>query len=388
MAPFIVMEVMDAANKRQSSGQPVYHMEVGQPGTGAPAKAREAVAAALLAGDQMGYTPAAGLPSLRRRLVEHYAAAYGILTLDPDRILVTAGSSAAFTAVFAAAFNPGDHVAVASPGYPCYRNVLAMLGLVEVPVPVGAATNYQPTPDLLDAAAQARGVRLAGVVVASPSNPTGTMLHPEDLRALAAYCDRRGMRLVSDEIYHGITYGSRAQATALSYSSTAIVVNSFSKYYCMAGWRVGWTVVPEDLVAAVTKVQQNAFISAPTISQIGALAALDAAEELDGNVATYRKNRALLLAGLPAAGLRADEMADADGAFYLYLDVGRYTDDSSAFCRKMLNETGVACTPGVDFDQQRGHRHLRFSFCQGTDVIVSAIAALTDWLPRQPRTLP
>eukprot|EP00668_Euglena_longa_P046205 GGOE01061889.1.p1 GENE.GGOE01061889.1~~GGOE01061889.1.p1 ORF type:complete len:414 (+),score=84.44 GGOE01061889.1:179-1420(+) len=383
MASFIVMDVLDAANDRERSGKPVYHMEVGQPGTGAPTKSREAVQGALMRAEQMGYTAAAGLLSLRQRIVHHYADTYGFHHLHPGRLFVTSGSSAGFTLVFAAAFNPGDRVAVASPGYPCYRNVLRMLSIIEVPIPVDASTNFQPTVSLLQQASE--DGPLAGLIVASPSNPTGTMLHPEELHTICKYCDQTGIRLISDEIYHGITYGTRQQATAVSFSDSAIVINSFSKYYCMAGWRVGWVIVPEELIEAVNKVQQNAFINAPTISQIGAEAAMDCTEELDANIETYRRNRALLLEGLPKAGMPVSDMATSDGAFYLYVDVSRYTTDSLAFCRKVLEETGVACTPGVDFDQQRGWLFCRFSFCQRTEAIQAAISALQDWLPQQPR---
>eukprot|EP00667_Euglena_gracilis_P012160 EG_transcript_12479 len=383
MSSFIVMDVLDAAHERERQGKPVYHLEMGQPGTGAPSKAREAVQEALQQGEQMGYTAAAGLLPLRKRLVRHYADTYGVRHLHPGRLFITAGSSAAFTLAFASAFNPGDRVAVASPGYPCYRNVLRMLSIVEVPILVDASTNFQPTVALLQRAAEEGP--LAGLIVASPSNPTGTMLCPEELQAICEYCDTAGVRLISDEIYHGITYGTRQQSTAVSFSNSAFVINSFSKYYSMPGWRIGWVIVPEELVDAVNKVQQNAFINAPTIGQIAALAALDCTEELNINVETYRHNRALLLEGLPKAGMPTSDMATSDGAFYLYVDVSRYTTDSLLFCRKILEETGVACTPGVDFDQQRGKHFCRFSFCQRTEAIEAAVAALQDWLPRQPR---
>ncbi|MEX0760238.1 MAG: aminotransferase class I/II-fold pyridoxal phosphate-dependent enzyme, partial [Tistlia sp.] len=340
IAPFIVMDVLRAANERQAAGADVLHLEIGQPGTPAPAAVRAAAKRAI---DEqaIGYTDALGLPALRRRIARHYAETYGV-EVDPARVAVTPGSSGGFLLAFLAAFDPGDRVALAAPGYPAYRNILGALGLEPVLLEAGPAERYQPTPALLE-----RAGPLAGVIVASPSNPTGTMLGEAEMAALADWCGQAGVRLVSDEIYHGIGYGSRA-VTALERDDRAIVVNSFSKYYSMTGWRLGWLVLPEELARPVECLGQNLFISAQSVSQYAGIAAFDCTEELDGYVAGYARNRALLLERLPAAGL--DRLAPADGAFYLYADVGHLTNDSQAFCRRLLAETGVAITPGIDFD--------------------------------------
>jgi aspartate/methionine/tyrosine aminotransferase len=264
-------------------------------------------------------------------------------------------------------------VALASPGYPAYRNILKALGVEAVEVPVGPETNFQPTPGLLE---RIDG-RLDGLIVASPSNPTGTMIHRDGLKAIVDYCAGRGVRLISDEIYHGITYGEPAE-TALAFSGDAVVVNSFSKYYSMTGWRLGWMVVPAELLRPVECLAQNLFISPPTVSQYAALAALSCRAELDGHVARYARNRELLLRELPKAGF--GRMASADGAFYLYADVTHMTNDSSAFCARMLAETGVAATPGVDFDPERGNRYVRFSFAGRTEDMAEAARRLIAWL--------
>ena len=368
--PFIVMDVMRAANERAQRGEDVLHLEVGQPGTPAPAKVL-AAAANMLGADRLGYTDAFGVPPLRRRIVEHYRGYYGI-TVDERRVVVTTGSSGAFVLAFLSAFDAGDRVALASPGYPAYRNILAALGVEVVDLLVGAETNYQPAPGVLDAVDGG----LDGLIVTSPSNPTGTMIDGEGLAALVSLCRERGIRLVSDEIYHGITYEMRAQ-TALAFTDTAIVINSFSKYFSMTGWRLGWMVVPEDLLRPVECLAQNLFISPPTLSQLAAVAAFDCSEELDGHVARYARNRNLLLAELPKAGF--DRLAPAEGAFYLYADVAHLTNDSQEFCRRMLAETGVAATPGVDFDPQRGNRFVRFSFAGPTGEMAEAARRLIAW---------
>jgi len=369
--PFIVMDVMRAANERQAAGRDVLHLEVGQPGSGTPAAVVEAVGRAL-ADDRMGYTDALGLPALRRRIARHYAETYA-LDVDAERVVVCTGSSGAFVLSFLGAFEAGDRVAMASPGYPAYRNILTALGVQPVDLPVGPETNFQPTPDILD---RVDGP-LDGLIVASPSNPTGTMVSREGLQALVGYCAERGIRLVSDEIYHGITYGEPAQS-ALACACDAIVVNSFSKYYSMTGWRLGWMVVPEALVRPMECLAQNLFISPPTVSQHAALAAFDCRDELDGHVARYARNRELLLKELPKAGFGS--MASADGAFYLYADVAHMTNDSSEFCSRMLAETGVAATPGIDFDPTRGTRYVRFSFSGKTEDMAEAARRLIDWL--------
>ncbi len=369
---FIVMEVMRAAAEREKSGADVLHMEVGQPGTGAPQGVIDAARSAL-DDHRLGYTVALGIPELREAIARHYRDYYGV-RVPADRIVVTTGSSGAFILSFLSAFDPGDRVALAAPGYPCYRNILSALGIEPVPLMSTLEDRFQPTPELLDRARAEKP--LDGLIVASPSNPTGTMLDTGAFRALIDYCDRYGIRLISDEIYHGITYRRRAD-TAAAFSTDGIIVNSFSKYFSMTGWRLGWMVVPEDLMRAIESLAQNLFISPPTLSQIAGVAAFDCREELQANVARYAANRELLLRELPNAGFT--ELAPSDGAFYLYADVGRMTNDSEAFCRKILNEAGVAVTPGVDFDSQRGNRFLRFSFAESTEEIAAAVAALKAW---------
>ena len=369
--PFIVMDVLRAANERAAAGETVHHLEVGQPGTRAPRRVIEAAQQALEA-DLIGYTDAFGIPPLRQGIVAHYRAQYGV-ELDPSRVVVTTGSSGGFLLAFLAAFDVGDRVALAAPGYPAYRNILSALGVEPVLLAAGAEQRFQPTPELLD------GVDgpLDGLIVASPSNPTGTMLGRGEMQALVSYCADRGMRLVSDEIYHGISYDWPA-VSALELSADAVVINSFSKYYSMTGWRLGWMVVPTDLKRPIECLAQNLFISAPTLSQLAGVTALDCRAELDDYVACYARNRALLLDELPKAGF--ESLAPADGAFYLYADVANLTNDSEAFCKRMLAETGVATTPGVDFDPARGHRFLRFSFAGPEATMAAAAERLKTWL--------
>ncbi len=370
--PFIVMDVLREANRRQAQGNDILHLELGQPQTGAP---RAVVAAAhrALDCDALGYTEAFGMLALRQRIAAHYAATQKI-SVSPENIVVTTGSSAGFVLGFTAAFDAGDRVALASPGYPGYRNILLAQDIEPVAVPTGPETRFQPTPALLDRI----GGRLDGLIVASPSNPAGTMLGEDEMQALVEYCRDRGIRLISDEIYHGITY-ARDGVSALRYGSDAIVVNSFSKYFSMTGWRIGWMVVPDDLLRSVECLAQNLYISAPTLAQIAAEAVFDCTEELDANVARYAANRTLLLEGLPKAGF--DRLASADGAFYIYADVSRFANDSEAFCRRMLDETGIATTPGTDFDPDRGNGYLRFSFSGATENIAEAVRRLKLWGP-------
>ncbi len=368
--PFIVMDVLRAANQRAARGEDVLHLEVGQPGTSAPRPVLDAARAAL-EGDRIGYTDAAGLPSLRARIARHYSETVGV-EIDPARIAVTTGSSGGFLLSFLSCFDPGDRVALAAPGYPAYRNILTALSVEPVLLETEMAHRFQPTPELLDAVTG----RLDGLIVASPSNPTGTMLGHAELSELVAYCGDRGIRLISDEIYHGITYGAPA-VSALELTGDAIVINSFSKYFSMTGWRLGWMVVPEALTRSVECLTQNLFISAPTLSQVAGEAAFDCREDLDKYVAAYGRNRALLLKELPDAGF--DRLAPADGAFYIYADVTRRTNDSEAFCKRMLAETGVAAAPGTDFDPRRGGRFVRFSFAGPEADIVQALSRLRDW---------
>ena len=374
--PFLAMDVIAAANRRQATLPPgaprVIRMEVGQPGTGAPAGAVVAAQAALRSGCTLGYTEALGLRSLREGITRHCAARYGA-EVSPGRVAVTTGASAAFPLAFLAAFDRGDRVALAAPFYPPYVNILTALGLVPVVLETGAETRFQPTVAMLEAMARGPGGLPDGLIVASPGNPAGTMLRPEELRGIAEWCHARGVRLVSDEIYHGLQY-EVAVATAASFSPSAIVINSFSKYFSMTGWRVGWMVLPQDLVRAVECLAQNLFISAPHLSQVAAEAALGCGPELDANVAAYRRSRALLLREMPGVGF--DRLSPAEGAFYLYADVSERTGDSVAFCARMLEQAGVATTPGMDFDRVRGGRFVRFSYCGAEADVAEAVERL------------
>jgi aspartate/methionine/tyrosine aminotransferase len=373
--PFLVMDVIAAANARAATLPPgaphVIRMEVGQPGTGAPAGAVAAVAAALRSGESLGYTEALGRRSLRTRIAAHYRDWYG-LTVPVERIAVTVGASGGFPLAFLAAFNPGDRVVLTAPFYPPYVNILTALGIRPVIIEAGPETRFQPSVALLE--------RLDpppdGLIVASPCNPAGTMLHPDELCAVAAWCDGAGVRLISDEIYHGLNYDTPI-ASAASSSPHAVVVNSFSKYFSMTGWRIGWLLLPEDLVRPVECLAQNFFISAPHISQIAAEAAFDCHDELQANVARYRRSREHLLGALPHVGF--DRLSPAEGAFYLFADIADRSNDSVAFCARMLAEVGVAATPGVDFDRTRGARFVRFSYCGPEADMHEATARLARW---------
>jgi aspartate/methionine/tyrosine aminotransferase len=367
--PFIVMDVMAAAAEKEAAGDTVIHLEVGQPSTPAPQGALVAAHAALDS-DRIGYVAALGLPALRERIARHYRDTYGC-EVSPERVIVTTGSSGGFPLAFLASFDAGERVALAAPGYPAYRNILAALNLEAVDLPTSAADRFQPTVQALEKAGP-----IAGLIVASPSNPTGTMVARAELAELARWCERHGVRLISDEIYHGIVYEGQA-TSAVEVSEQAIVVNSFSKYFSMTGWRVGWLVVPPDLVRPIERLSQNFFISVPTLSQHAAIAAFDCREELDGHVRRYRANRDLLLAGLPAAGL--DRLTPAQGAFYLYADVSHLTNDSRDFCKRMLQEAGVATTSGIDFDRARGAGTLRISFAGSTAEMEEAVRRLKAW---------
>ena len=374
--PFYVMEVMRAAERRLAAGEEVLHLEVGQPSTAAPAGAREAAHRAI-DGDVLGYTTAAGLEPLRVRIAEHYDEWYGV-GVDPDAVVLTVGASGAFVVAFLSAFDAGDRVVVPSPGYPCYRNALGALGVDVIDLPTTIDTRFQPTIRQLDAVGPADGL-----VVGSPSNPTGTMLDAERLDGVARWCREHDAWFVSDEIYHGITFAGAAP-TALTYDPDAIVINSFSKYYSMTGWRLGWMVVPDRLRDAATRVAQNVTIAAPTVAQHAALAAFDCTEELEANVERYAHNRVILLDGLRAAGFT--ELAPADGAFYVWARVDHLTGDregvadSQALCARWLDELGVATTPGIDFDPTHGHRFVRFSFAGSSDDISAAVQRLGEWV--------
>ena len=378
-APFIVMDVIAAANARAAALPPgapgLIRMEVGQPGTGAPRGAAEAAIRALQAGAPMGYTEAFGLPSLRARIARHYVERYGV-TVPEGRIAVTVGASGAFPLAFLAAFDPGDRVAMAAPFYPPYANILTALGMRPVLLPCDASTRWQPNVAMLEALDPPPD----GLILASPCNPAGTMLAPGELAAIASWCEARGVRLVSDEIYHGLTYGEVGEATAAGLSGSAVVVNSFSKYWSMTGWRVGWLVLPEDLRRPVECLAQNLFISAPHVAQVAAEAAMDCVPELEANRERYRRSRALLLRELPRAGF--DRLSPADGAFYLWADIGALTNDAREFCARMLAEAGIAAAPGMDFDRERGHRFLRLSYCGPETEMAAVPGRLAGWLGR------
>ncbi len=368
--PFIVMDVMRAAEERERAGGDVLHLEVGQPATAAPRKVIEAAEQALR-DDRIGYTNALGMWELREAIAKHYGGAYGV-SVAPDEVVVTTGSSGGFVLSFMAAFDAGDRVALASPGYPAYRNILTGLGVEVVDLPTTLEDNFQPTVARLEALDQVPD----GLIVASPSNPAGTMIHPEEFKALIEYCRVHGIRLISDEIYHGITYGVPC-VTALNHTRDAVIINSFSKYYSMTGWRLGWMIVPQDLQRSIECLAQNLFISSPAISQLAGIAAFDCVEELEANVQHYARNRELLLDKLPKAGF--SRLAPAEGAFYIYADVSEMTDDATDMCRRMLAEIGVAATPGVDFDPTRGHHFVRFSFAGGEAEVAEAADRLITW---------
>ena len=373
--PFRVMDIIAAANARQAAlpeGAPrVIRMEVGQPGTGAPRGAVAAVAAALREGAPLGYTEAFGTPWLRARIAAHLEEWYG-LRVPERRIAVTTGASGAFPLAFLAAFDPGDRVALAAPYYPPYVNILTALGMRPQVIETSEATRFQPTVALLERL----DPRPEGLIVASPSNPAGTMLHAEELAALARWCDANGVRLISDEIYHGLHYAS-PPATAAAFSDHAVVINSFSKYFSMTGWRIGWMVLPEDLLRPVECLAQNLFISAPHVSQVAAAAAFDCHAELQDNLGVYRRSRALLLAELPKAGFT--RLSPAEGAFYLFADIRERGEKATAFCRRMLAECAIAATPGVDFDAARGEDFVRFSYCGPEADMREAAARLRAW---------
>lgn len=371
---FVAMDVLAEANRRDAAGEDIIHMEIGQPASPAPDKAREAVRQALDSGAH-GYTDATGLPDLRARIARYYAERHAV-EVAPERIIVTTGSSAGFTLAFLMLFDAGGALGLPQPGYPCYRHIASALGLRAVAVEAGPAEQWMPTPRALEEAG-ARADGLDGLIVASPANPTGTMLGYEDFAALIDYCRSRGMWFISDEIYHGLEHTIDAQ-TALRFSDDAIVINSLSKYYCMTGWRVGWMVVPERLVRAAERLQQNLYICAPTLSQIAAIAAFDASDELDAIKAGYARNRAHLLRVLRESGL--GEMAPADGAFYIYADVSHLTDDSREFAARALREARVAITPGIDFDPDNGHRYVRFCYAGSFAEMDKGAKRLTEWI--------
>ncbi len=372
--PFYVMEVVAAAQEREQSGEAVFHLEVGQPSTGAPKGAIDA-AHRLLDSDTLGYTTSRGIPELAPAIASHIGAQYD-LDVDPGRIAITQGASGAFVLTLLAAFETGARVGVTTPGYPCYRNMLTALGMKPVAIDVDSSTRFQPTTELLEAAGP-----LDGVIVASPSNPTGTVLSSSEMTNLVNWCDDNDVRFISDEIYHGLTYGDTEVVTATSLSDNAIVINSFSKYFSMTGWRIGWTVLPTELTGLVDRLAQNLVICPTALSQHVALAALDCREELDQHVVRYTQNRQILLDGLPKAGMT--DLAPADGAFYIWARTDHLAADSKLLAAEWLRMLGVAATPGVDFHPTNGHKYMRFSFCGSPETMRGAVDALQKWRLRQ-----
>jgi aspartate/methionine/tyrosine aminotransferase len=371
--PFHAIAIGELAYDLASQGRSVIHMEYGQPSTGAPAAAI-AVAHRVLDADAMGYWEN---PGLKARISQLYAEEHGV-TIRPEQVILTCGASPALVLALSTLFAPGARVALARPGYVAYRNVLKALHMQPLELDCGAAERFQLTAAQLAALDPAPD----GVIIASPANPTGTVIAPDELARIAQVCAARGIRIVSDEIYHGISYVGPVRST-LAVAPDALVVNSFSKYFSMAGWRLGWLVVPPDLVEPARARMGNLFLTPPSLAQHAGLAAMDCRAELDGHVATYARNREAMLAGVGRLGLR--RIAPPDGAFYIYADVGHLTDDSLAFCRRMLQETGVATAPGIDFDPVRGHRFIRFSFAVSTALVEEALARLEPWFAAQPR---
>jgi aspartate/methionine/tyrosine aminotransferase len=373
--PFIVMDVMAAAAQREAQGAHIIHMEVGQPAAPAPATAIKATQGALARG-RIGYTETLGIPSLRARIARHYQDAYD-LALDPARVVVTTGSSGGFILAFLSMFEPGDRVALANPGYPPYRHILSALGCEPVLIETSAETRWALSAKALIAAHQR--APLKGVVIASPANPTGTMMDADALTRLIAVAEAEGIRVISDEIYHGLDYAFAAE-TAANTSERVVVINSFSKYFCMTGWRVGWMVVPDPLVRPIERLQGNLAISVPTLAQVAAEAAFDGREEMEAVKHGYEENRRILTEGLPKAGL--DKFLPVDGAFYLYADISRFSDDSLDFAKRMLNEANVAATPGIDFDPVNGRHFLRFCYAGSSAEIHEAVDRIGRWLKR------
>ncbi len=372
---FLAMQVMQRAKEMQAAGEDLVHLEVGQPSTPPPDAVCKALENSLKYTESHGYAVGLGLPELRKRIACHYHDWYQ-LSVDWQKIAVTPGSSLGFAIAFLSAFNQGDRVAIATPGYPAYFNLMLAVGITPQLLPARAEQNWMPDLDALVAS----GNIPDGLLLASPANPTGVVMRDDELEAVCKWCDQHGVRLIMDEIYHGLTFGKRT-ASALTYSESAIVINSFSKYFCMTGWRLGWMVLPDDLVAVSERLAQNLYISAATINQIGAIAAFDCCAELDANIPRYLENRDILYRGLPPEFL--GDHAPSDGAFYLYADVKALTNDSIDFAGRILNDTGVAMTPGVDFDKDAGRTHLRLSYAGSTADMKEAVKRIKGWLAIQ-----
>ena len=369
ISPFIVMDVMRAANAREVIGEDVLHLEVGQPSTPAPRLVVE-TAKSMMDSNLIGYTDALGTRALRERLSNYYKTYYNIET-SADSIVITTGSSGAFMLSFLAVFDHGDKVGLTVPGYPAYKNILRALGVEVIEIPVGAETGFQLNVEILSKL----GVSLDGLIIASPSNPTGSMLSEPCLREICNWCAAQKVRLISDEIYHGITFQQKA-ISALKFNKDAIIINSFSKYFSMTGWRIGWMILPDNLIRTIECLAQNFFISPPTLSQLAAISVFDCTDELDANVERYRRNRDILLEELPKAGFGA--LAPADGAFYLYANISSLASDSEDFCSNLIANTGVAITPGVDFDTNYGKDFVRFSYAGETSDIREASRRLKE----------
>lgn len=368
--PFYAISVSGLAQRLKAEGRQVIHMEFGQPSTGA-SKAAIARAHEVLDADAMGYWSS---EPLKARICRHYAETYGV-TVEPRQITLTCGASPALVLALSATFRPGDVVAMARPGYVAYRNSVRALHMVPLEIACGPETRFQLTAEMLAALEPAP----KGVILASPANPTGTIIPADELAAIARVCRERGIRIISDEIYHGLTYGEPTRSM-LEFAPDAIVVNSFSKYFSMAGWRLGWLIVPPEEASRAVAYMGALYLTAPSLAQHAALVAMDSRDELEGHLQTYRRNRELLLSALPALGL--EKIAPPDGAFYIYADVGRLTDDSLAFCKQLLTDTGVATAPGIDFDPIDGHRFVRMSFAVSTPEIEEAIRRLVPWFEK------
>lgn len=374
VGPFIVMDVMENARKLEEQGHHIIHMEVGQPSTGAPQKAIEALTNAM-ENDALGYTVALGLPELRTGIAKLYKDWYG-LDISPERVVVTAGSSAAFQLAFISLFNPNDNVAIGDPGYPSYRNTLKALSLNPVSIETTLENRYQPSVSDLQ-----KHDDLDGLLVASPSNPTGTMLDKDALKALIDHCQKNDIAFISDEIYHGIEYDKKA-VSALEISDDVYVINSFSKYFSMTGWRIGWMVVPQNHVRRIERLMQNLFICAPNASQVAATAALDCQDELSKNLEVYARNRDYLMQELPKAGFT--KIAPPDGAFYIYADVSDFGSNSVDLANEILENAKVSVTSGLDFDPKRGNTTLRFSYARSHEDMIEGVKRLKEWYKKRP----
>ncbi|MCK5793001.1 MAG: aminotransferase class I/II-fold pyridoxal phosphate-dependent enzyme [Ketobacter sp.] len=372
ISPFLVMEAFREAHEVTKTGADVIHLSLGQPASKPPQQVLQKVAERMME-DKLGYTDACGIPALRERIAKHYRDEYG-LEVPAERVFITIGSSAAFFLSMLCAFNPGDKLAIARPCYPAYPNMMKALDLVPVYLHTTTEDNFQPTVAMLEALPE----KPQGLVIASPSNPSGTVIGPKRMKQLVEYCEQHGIRLISDEIYHGVTYGQRETSSVLEHSQQMIIINSFSKYYLLPGWRLGWVVMPENLCRPYETMLQNFFISPPAIAQHAALAVFECKDELDEVVRGYAVNRQILLDELPKAGF--NELSPAEGAFYIYANVSSLTNDSREFCRRMLNEAHVCAVAGLDFDKESGHAYVRFSFAGETAEIREAMERLKRWM--------